>query len=835
MKLRSILRSLPSHEEILGDPDVCIAVLDGPVHLSHPCFAGADLRRIDTLVQDPAGRGPMSVHGTHVASLLFGQPGSPVVGIAPRCRGLILPVFRDGRKGRVTQLDLARAIERAVEEGAHVINISGGERSADGRAESMLDRALRMCEDRGVLVVAAVGNDGCDCLQAPAAAPTAIAVGATDIHGAPLESNNWGVAYRSNGVLAPGQDIEGAAPGNGTVALSGSSFATPAVSGVAALLVAQQLREGHRADPMAAGKAILETAASPPCAPADAYECRRHLVGHLSAARAYDLVGRGAATATERDGETPTAPLPGFSVAGKDGGLTSVAGVNAAGETPSLPISRSEPDERANDMESNAAHPTADEEGHGTEGTAEQAQAVPPQPPPAQQEAQRAEGTSPRAGVGTAGESSVPEANNPGSKEGVQDMESRRASATGHVAPIGHESEITPSVSPAASLSVGGGAQAAGVRPSCGCGGSAPAGCQCGGAGDGSSRQFVYAIGTIGYDFGTEARRDSFRQLMPGVVVPPERPGEVEREVQPNIYDPAQMYSYLAKNPWESDKLIWTLKMDAMDLYALEAEAPVGMDWDRPIITDPRASADMVRKAATAAVSDSGKLADLLETLSYPPVSTVYRTFRDAIVGQILGVDDPNYVSRVSIPGVLTDRTVRTFSGHELPVVEVQSRGLYTWNEARLVEGVVAAVTQDYKKREPSVTLDEDRTLMLRTTVRALIDMVYWQLRNLGQTSADRALNAAGTNAFLVGSLINDGLLSAKHVPGKDDNFYTLDSITVSKSAFGRPGSDCQDVRLEFFDPENERRARVSYLLTFDVGIPYPVSIGPAHKFIGGA
>ncbi|MGY3677082.1 subtilisin family serine protease [Streptomyces sp. TE33382] len=171
MKVRSILRGLPAQEEILGDPDVCIAVLDGPVDESHPCFAGADMKRIDTLVRDPAGRGPMSLHGTHVASLLFGQYRSEVVGLAPRCRGLILPIFRDGREGRVPQLDLARAVERAVEEGAHVINISGGERSEDGQAESMLHRALRMCEERGVLVVAAVGNDGCDCLQAPAAAP----------------------------------------------------------------------------------------------------------------------------------------------------------------------------------------------------------------------------------------------------------------------------------------------------------------------------------------------------------------------------------------------------------------------------------------------------------------------------------------------------------------------------------------------------------------------------------------------------------------------------------------------------------------------------------------
>jgi subtilisin family serine protease len=107
----------PAQSAMLGDPGICVAVLDGPVDLSHPCFAGANVRRLDTLVGDPAGRGRMSLHGTHVASLIFGQPGSPMFGIAPKCRSLILPIFRDIREGHLPQLDLARAIEQAVQEG----------------------------------------------------------------------------------------------------------------------------------------------------------------------------------------------------------------------------------------------------------------------------------------------------------------------------------------------------------------------------------------------------------------------------------------------------------------------------------------------------------------------------------------------------------------------------------------------------------------------------------------------------------------------------------------------------------------------------------------------
>ena len=170
-----LVRLLPGlaslQAESLGDPEICVAVLDGPVDLSHPCFREANITRLDSLVGDSADPGPMASHGTHVSSLIFGQPDTSVCGIAPRCRGLILPVFEDYQEGYLSQLDLARAIERAVEEGAHLINVSGGERSPSGQADEILARAVRLCERNNVLLVAAVGNDGRECLQVPAALP----------------------------------------------------------------------------------------------------------------------------------------------------------------------------------------------------------------------------------------------------------------------------------------------------------------------------------------------------------------------------------------------------------------------------------------------------------------------------------------------------------------------------------------------------------------------------------------------------------------------------------------------------------------------------------------
>ena len=113
----------------LGDPKVCIAIIDGPVDLSYSFFWGANLTLLPTLVSGVANHNDASQHGTHVASVIFGQHKSLVRGIAPYCLGLILPMFTDGKEGRLapcSQIDLARAITQAVEHGANLINISGG-------------------------------------------------------------------------------------------------------------------------------------------------------------------------------------------------------------------------------------------------------------------------------------------------------------------------------------------------------------------------------------------------------------------------------------------------------------------------------------------------------------------------------------------------------------------------------------------------------------------------------------------------------------------------------------------------------------------------------------
>ena len=162
--------------------------MDGPVDTSHPCFRGLSLTAVAPLVPPAVSTGAASRHGTHVASVIFGQIGSPVEGIAPDCHAIFIPVFADGPAGEFlncTQLDLARAISRAAQEGAHVINVSGGQPSHSDEPEPLLAAALTDCAKRNILVVAAAGNDGCECLHIPAAAASVLSVGAMDANGDP--------------------------------------------------------------------------------------------------------------------------------------------------------------------------------------------------------------------------------------------------------------------------------------------------------------------------------------------------------------------------------------------------------------------------------------------------------------------------------------------------------------------------------------------------------------------------------------------------------------------------------------------------------------------------
>ncbi|HAJ62611.1 MAG TPA: peptidase S8, partial [Cyanobacteria bacterium UBA8543] len=246
-----------------------------------------------------------------IASIIFGQHEGQIQGIAPNCRGLIVPIFADTEADALapcSQIDLARAILQAANQGANIINISGGQWSSSPEAEPLLANAVQYCGDRNILIVAAAGNEGCDCLHIAGALPSVLAVGAMNAEGIPLDFSNWGDRYQTQGILAPGENILGAIPGGGAIANSGTSYATPIVAGIAALLLSLQLKQGQKPDPKAVRSDILQSAIT--CNDRPAPDCRRILAGRLNVRGAMSLIFQGGIVMSNANSELGNVQLP---------------------------------------------------------------------------------------------------------------------------------------------------------------------------------------------------------------------------------------------------------------------------------------------------------------------------------------------------------------------------------------------------------------------------------------------------------------------------------------------------------------------------------------------
>ncbi len=271
-----------------GDNRICIAVIDSNIDYTHPGFEAAEITTVNLFNSEHnSSEEPASLeHGTSVASIIFGQHQSSIKGLAPGCRGIIIPAFRNRDNGIIScsQIDLARAIQAASQNGANIINISGGEFSASGKPEPMLEETIQKCVKKGILIISAAGNDGCECLHVPAAANSVLAVGAMDENNEPMGFSNWGKAYKNNGLLFHGSNIPVALPGNETALKSGTSFATAVASGIAGLLMSLLIQHGHRPDGKLVFNALINTAFR--CNEKETDDCSKVLSGRVNVAGA---------------------------------------------------------------------------------------------------------------------------------------------------------------------------------------------------------------------------------------------------------------------------------------------------------------------------------------------------------------------------------------------------------------------------------------------------------------------------------------------------------------------------------------------------------------------
>ena len=252
----------------IGDPDLVIAVIDDGVEYTHPDINdqmwvnpgevvdgvdndgngyvddifGYDFYSNDSDPYDDnninTGQGG---HGTHVAGTICAEGNNSIgiVGVVQQCRIMALRFL--GPQGGYTS-DAISAVNYAVGKGVRLSNNSWG----GGGYSPSLSSAIQSAGNQGHLFVAAAGNGGDDRIgdstdstpHYPSSydLPNIVSVAATDNRDQLASFSNFGV--NSVDVAAPGVDIASSAWGS-YYYFSGTSMATPNVTGVAALILSQ--------------------------------------------------------------------------------------------------------------------------------------------------------------------------------------------------------------------------------------------------------------------------------------------------------------------------------------------------------------------------------------------------------------------------------------------------------------------------------------------------------------------------------------------------------------------------------------------------------------------
>lgn len=229
-----------------------VAILDTGIDYDHPDLADNIAWAVSVLrgkvSTKPKDYKDQNGHGTHVAGTIAALNNDiGVVGVAPAVEIYAVRVL--DASGRGSYSDIILGIEQALlgpdgvldrdgdgiivgdpdDDAAEVISMSlGGPSDLQAFHDAIIE-----AYNYGVVIVAASGNEGSSSPSYPAAYPEVIAVGATDINDQVPWWSNRGVE-----VSAPGVDILSTYPDDTYETLSGTSMATPHVSGVVALIQA---------------------------------------------------------------------------------------------------------------------------------------------------------------------------------------------------------------------------------------------------------------------------------------------------------------------------------------------------------------------------------------------------------------------------------------------------------------------------------------------------------------------------------------------------------------------------------------------------------------------
>ena len=302
------------------------------------------------------------------------------------------------------------------------------------------------------------------------------------------------------------------------------------------------------------------------------------------------------------------------------------------------------------------------------------------------------------------------------------------------------------------------------------------------------ARQLVFALGKLGYDFGTEARMDSIQSQLEATIKVPNRTASVS--------NPLDLAAFLTASPAVSPAITWTLNLNEAPIYAVRPEGDYLEETYERLVK-------ILEAQTRTAITFS-------EYEPPPPVP--------AKGGKPKGAPEPippPPVERMCLPGVVNGE-VELMNGQVIPSVRPALAAMYAWSTLALVDALdkfpVAPTAVDPGKPQPFNPRDGLQTFLAR---------VYEELRNVGLAPPDRALNFAATNAYQA----NDIFVKMR------GRAIQIEGFEVVRSPVMRPDSDCWDVKMTFFNPEGPTTIpREVYFFTIDVSDVVPVAIGkPRH------
>ncbi|WP_222626003.1 S8 family serine peptidase, partial [Meridianimarinicoccus zhengii] len=211
-------------------PVARIGMIDTAVNVDHPALAATPIATLRTAAEDSPPATP--AHGTAVAALLVGDPATGLAGLLPGTALIAVDAFHQaGRDERADVVAVLRGLSELADARVDVVNLS-----IAGPPNALLEDAVSRLAGRGMVLAAAVGNDGPGAPPAyPGAYDPVIAVTAVD-----ADARIYRRAQQGDHVdiAAPGVEVWTAASISGLRPKTGTSFAVPFVTAALARLKA---------------------------------------------------------------------------------------------------------------------------------------------------------------------------------------------------------------------------------------------------------------------------------------------------------------------------------------------------------------------------------------------------------------------------------------------------------------------------------------------------------------------------------------------------------------------------------------------------------------------